>query len=280
MQELFVPANGVTLHVVDCGGDGPPVLFVHGTGLVAQVWEPVARELHPRHRPLLLDRRGSGESDKPPEGYQLTDTAADIAGVIDALGIAGCAAVGHSSGGAALLVCGADHPGLIGRLALVDPIIFPRRTGASPLMPRGGMNGMVETTRRRRTSWPSAREMFDSLGSRFPFDGWREDALRAFVNHGARRLPDGSVELKTPPELEAKMYQHDGTVDLFEKLAAFTSPLLIVRAARTDRFPREVAERAQATAPDCTLIEMPNVTHFAPMEQPDRVAALIREFLT
>jgi pimeloyl-ACP methyl ester carboxylesterase len=270
---MFVPANGLTLHVVDYGGEGPPLLLVHGTGMVAQVWSPVAAELQDSFRVLALDRRGHGESDKPETGYQRTDIAADIGGVIDALGIEGCAAIGHSSGGTALIVCAADRPGLLGRLVAIDPIIFlPRADSVAG-------NPMADRVRKRRGSWPSADEMYRALSAKFPFNGWAEDALWAYVNHGARRLADSSVTLKCTPELEARMYQHDGSLDIFAKLAALQNPLLIVRGGRTDRFPCEYAERARATAPECTLVEMPDATHFAPMERPREVALLARRFL-
>jgi hypothetical protein len=55
---------------------------------------------------------------------------------------------------------------------------------------------------------------------------------------------DGSVVLKCFPELEARMYQHAGSLDLFEEMARITAPVLIIRAAETDRVPRANAERA------------------------------------
>ena len=242
MRDLYVQANGLRLHVVDYGGDGTPLLLVHGTGLVAQVWAPVARALTPEFRVLALARRGHGESETPASGYQWYDTAADIAGVIQALGIDGCPAAGHSSGATPLLMAAGDHPGLIGRMVLVEPMITARRTAPAVA------SAMVERTRRRRAHWPSAREMFDSLGSRPPFASWHEDALWAYVQHGTRLLPDGGVELRCRPEIEALMYQHDGTTDVYERLAAVPGPMLLVRAEHSDRVSRQSVERGCAAA--------------------------------
>jgi pimeloyl-ACP methyl ester carboxylesterase len=63
-------------------------------------------------------------------------------------------------------------------------------------------------------------------------------------------------------------------------MARITVPVLIVRAERTDRLPRTSAERAAQMIPRATLVEMPGVTHFAPMEEPERVAELVVPFLT
>ncbi|MFN8556170.1 MAG: alpha/beta hydrolase [Dehalococcoidia bacterium] len=272
MYDLFVTANGLRLHLVEHGA-GRPVLFVHGTGMVAQVWEPVIEALGPGYRALTLDRRGHGDSDKPEANYQWRDTAADIAGVIDALGIRGCPVVGHSSGGTPIFIAAAEQPDLFGPIVVVDPIIVSRRAN-----PSFG-NSMVDRTRKRRAAWASAQEMYDSLGAKPPFDTWVPDALWAYVRHGTRTLADGGVTLKCTPDLEARMYQHDGRTDVLDAIRRVRSPMLIVRAGRSDRVPRAIVEHAGDLNPRCTVLDLPNATHFAPMEQPEAVAALITRFL-
>jgi pimeloyl-ACP methyl ester carboxylesterase len=62
-------------------------------------------------------------------------------------------------------------------------------------------------------------------------------------------------------------------------MARISVPVLIVRGAETDRLPRANAERAARMIPRATLVEMPGVTHFAPMEEPEKVAELVLPFL-
>lgn len=277
-ESRFVSAGSLTLHVADYGGGGAPLVAVHGTSLVARVWDVLVPHLLPHFRVLAVDRRGHGESDKPEGGYQLVDLVPDYRAVVDHFGLTRPAALGHSTGASSLGIAAGRHPGLFRRVAMLDPIIFPRRDrGEGPRLARA-LN-LVERTARRRAEWPDAPAMFDDLSTKAAFARWRPEALWAYVRHGARVRADGSVVLECSPELEVRMYQHAGSLDLFEEMARITVPVLILRAAGTDRFPRANAERAVQVIPRATLVEMPDVTHFAPMEAPERVAELVRPFL-
>ncbi len=277
VQSRLISVDGLNLNVVEYGGDGPPLLAVHGTGLVAQVWGVMAPYLTPHFRVFALDRRGHGDSDKPAAGYQLDESVADYAGVIEQIGGERWVALGHSSGGTSLGLAAAQRPELFRRIAMVDPIIFPSRRGIPAAL--DGARTMAERTRRRRAAWPSAQAMFDDLSGKAAFSTWQPKALWGYVQHGAETVENGSVRLKCPPELEARMYGHAGAVDLFEEFSRIGVPVLIIRGGQTDRFPRENAERAAAENPKIRLVEMPGLTHFASMEDPEGVARLCVEFL-
>jgi pimeloyl-ACP methyl ester carboxylesterase len=273
-----VSAGALSIHVVDYGGDGAPLVAVHGTGLVAQVWEAMVPALRPHFRVLAVDRRGHGESDKPEAGYQLDELVPDYAAVVQHFGLTRPVALGHSTGGSSLGIAAGRHPELFRRLAMVDPIIFPRRDRAGDTTLANSLR-LVERTTRRRAEWPDAKAMFEDLATKPVFARWRPEALWAYVRHGARTREDGSVVLKCAPELEASMYRHDGSLDLFEAMTRITVPVLIVRAELTDRLPRASAERAAHMIPHATLVEMAGVGHFAPMEEPECVADLVVPFL-
>jgi len=279
---VFVNANGLRLHVVDYGGAGPPLLAVHGTGLVAQVWGVLVPYLAPHFHVYALDRRGHGESDKPERGYALEDSAGDYAAVVQAIGGEHWVALGHSSGGTSLGLTAVRMPELFRRVAMLDPIVFPppHPLRSPDAAPTAGAALMVERTRRRRAEWPSAREMFESLSSKPPFNSWQPDALWDYVRHGALLREDGSVALKCPPALEAAMYRHPSTLDLFAEFAKIRLPVLIIRGAQSDRFPRVNAERAVAALQQGRLEELAGRTHFPSMEDPEGVARLVVPFLT
>lgn len=107
-----VNANGLRLHVAECG-EGPLVLLLHGfpefwwafrhqlTGLAAQGFRAVAADL-----------RGYGASDKPPRGYDALTLAADVAGLIRALGETDAVVVGHDWGGFLAWVVATLYPEL------------------------------------------------------------------------------------------------------------------------------------------------------------------------
>jgi pimeloyl-ACP methyl ester carboxylesterase len=68
----FVTVNGVRLHYLDWGGVGQALLFLHGSGDTAHIYDLVAPKFTNDFRVLALTRRGHGESEIPDDGY---DTA-------------------------------------------------------------------------------------------------------------------------------------------------------------------------------------------------------------
>src|SRR5215211_7613215 len=94
-----VSANGIRLHVVECG-DGPLVLLLHG---FPEFWWSWRHQLiglaDAGFRAVAVDLRGYGDSDKPPRGYDGWTLAGDIAGLIRSLGERDAAVVGHDWGG-------------------------------------------------------------------------------------------------------------------------------------------------------------------------------------
>src|ERR1700752_4343003 len=81
-----IKTDGATIHVRS-GGTGPAVVLLHGFGDTGDMWAPLAAVLVKDHTVLVPDLRGMGLSDHPDTGYTKKNQAADIAGVMDALGI-------------------------------------------------------------------------------------------------------------------------------------------------------------------------------------------------
>lgn len=91
--------NGVVLAVEDSGGDGPAVVFVHGLGGSIETWRAQLRAAaEGGFRAVAYDQRGAGLSAKPEGPYSVDQWVADLAGLIDALGLERVALVGNSVG--------------------------------------------------------------------------------------------------------------------------------------------------------------------------------------
>ncbi len=98
-QHRFVAANGSRFHVAEAG-EGPLLLMLHGFPQFWWAWRaqiPVLAEAG--YRVVAMDLRGCGGSDKPPQGYDLHTLAADVAGVVRAVGESEAVIVGHDWGG-------------------------------------------------------------------------------------------------------------------------------------------------------------------------------------
>jgi pimeloyl-ACP methyl ester carboxylesterase len=118
-----VETNGITLAVteyVPAARDAPPLILLHGIGSRAVSWWPVVDGLAAHFRLFAPDLRGHGASAKPATGYLLPDYAADLAGLLDALGLDRPRLLGHSLGGLVAVRWAAEHPETAATIALED----------------------------------------------------------------------------------------------------------------------------------------------------------------
>ena len=115
----FVGANGTRFHVVEAGA-GPLVLFLHGFPEFWWAWhEMLPAVADAGFRAVAVDLRGYGASDKPPRGYDGYTMAADVTGLIRALGERSATIVGAGFGGMVGWTAAAFHPRLIRRLVVL-----------------------------------------------------------------------------------------------------------------------------------------------------------------
>jgi pimeloyl-ACP methyl ester carboxylesterase len=126
----YVDAGDVRLHVV-VGGDGPPLLLVHGWPETWYAWRNVMPALARQFTVIAVDQRGIGLSDKPADGYDTGTLAGDLVALMDTLGHQRFAAVGHDTGFAITYALASDHPDRVDRVALAE-IPGPPATAASP----------------------------------------------------------------------------------------------------------------------------------------------------
>ncbi|UJX44814.1 alpha/beta fold hydrolase [Xanthobacter sp. YC-JY1] len=114
-----IATNGTTLHV-RTGGQGPAVLLIHGYGETGDMWGALANALAPTHTVVVPDLRGMGLSAKPAGGYDKKTQAADMAGVLDALGIETAALVTHDIGNMVGFAFAALYRDRVTKFALID----------------------------------------------------------------------------------------------------------------------------------------------------------------
>ncbi|MEV7630008.1 alpha/beta hydrolase [Actinoplanes sp. NPDC089786] len=115
-----VPVDGDVALNVAVGGDGPPIVLLHGFPQTHLMWRKVAADLAADHTVICPDLRGYGASDKPAEGYSKRRMAADIITLARALGHDRFELAGHDRGALVAFRAGLDHPAAITRLTLLD----------------------------------------------------------------------------------------------------------------------------------------------------------------
>jgi pimeloyl-ACP methyl ester carboxylesterase len=217
----------------------------------------------------------------------------DVLAVIDHLGLAdagteasarpgGVRAVGHSMGGAALLLAELRCPGTFAGLWLFEPIVIPRSEG---MFPRS--NPMAAAARRRRSWFPDREAAYANFVAKPPLDTLDPGALRAYVDHGLRPRPgqhgdgpdgadgaDDPVELKCTPEVEARVFENGVSIDLFDHLGDVRVPVTVA-VSGDGGGPAQVAPLIADALPHGHLERFPHLTHFGPMEDPAGIAAAI-----
>ncbi len=117
----FVKTNGIKLHYLRSGGNKPPLVLCHGFSDNGLCWKRVALILEEDYDLIMVDARGHGLSDAPESGYTTEDHVADMAGLIETLGLKGCAIMGHSMGAATSAGVASRHEGLVSCAVLEDP---------------------------------------------------------------------------------------------------------------------------------------------------------------
>jgi pimeloyl-ACP methyl ester carboxylesterase len=269
-----VTVGALSLHYLDWGGGGRPLLFLHATGFHARLWEPYARRFAPERRVIALDQRGHGESDKPATGYRWEAFADDLVGFLDALDLRDVDAVGHSMGGTVIAAAATAGTRRIARAVLLDPVLIP----GSPLPEPAWDNLLASGARKRRDVWGSREEMFQALRTKSIFAAWEEEFVRLYVDHGVGDRPDGLVELRCPRDVEATIFSLAVLSDGFGFLERLAAPTLLVRGAESPSLPPASGAEAMRRLPNGRLVSVERSGHFVPQERSALVTDAIAGF--
>jgi pimeloyl-ACP methyl ester carboxylesterase len=115
----YIDTGELRQHAV-IGGDGPPLLLVHGWPENWYAWRLVMPALAQEFEVIAVDQRGFGLTDKPQDGYDSGTLARDLVALMDALGHQRFAVVGHDTGYIISYALAADYPDRVARVALAE----------------------------------------------------------------------------------------------------------------------------------------------------------------
>lgn len=277
---------GLTLRGSHTPPSGKPVLhFVHGNGFCGRTYEPLLALLASDFDLFLSDVQGHGDSDHDGRFHGWHRTAELCVEAWHAhapkFGDVPLCALGHSFGGVITALMMARNPGLFKGAVLLDPVLFPpAMMGLMALSDVVGLysrNTLALRARKRRRQWPDRKAAFSALHGRGMFKGWLDESLWAYVNHALRDHPDGGVELKCNPRLEAEIY---GAFPrrLWPTLRHVTTPTLILYGMKTFPFLPRAVTRWCAANPAITSQQVIG-GHCFMQEDPDDCARQIHVFL-
>lgn len=273
MRTRMVDLGDVSLHVVDAGEGGRPIMLVHGftadADEVAGVVEPLA-DLG--WHAVAPDLRGHGHSDRPTDAgaYSLELMAADVVALADRHGWDRFALLGHSMGGGVAQLIALDHPQRLNGLILASTFHGPVPGISMELVQLGcwvvreaGMEGLADAQAARRAENPESVAAFERL----------QEAIPGYAEQSRARLVSTSPDMWLA--MAPRFVDQD---DRLERLATVDVPTAVI-VGEFDGTMGDDCRRLAEAIPGAALTVIAGAGHVPQLEAPGAWWAAVSEFL-
>jgi pimeloyl-ACP methyl ester carboxylesterase len=274
----YVDTGELRMHAVT-GGEGPPLLLVHGWPQSWYQWRMLMPALARDFQVVAVDQRGIGLSDKPPGGYDTATLASDLVALMEVLGHQRFALVGFDTGMVISYALAADHPDRLERLVVGEAPL----PGVSPPVP------LILPPQLNDRLWHIAFNQLEQVneqlvtGREAIFFG-AEYAASA----GTNKLPDETVSyyvdrLAADPEAlhgSFQLYRAFPTTiaqNQQRKTRRLTLPVQAVGGAESSG--AMVADTMQLVADDVQTLVVPGCGHWVAEQAPEELLAALTAFL-
>ena len=267
-EDCFIEAGGVRLHYLDYGSAGrTPMLCLHGGAVNAHWFDFVAAGFTDRYHMRALDQRGHGDSAwaEPPD-YSYERYAADVAEIVEKLGLRDFVMMGHSMGGLVSLLYAAANPGRVRKIILVDSILVSAPDRVAVLHQVGGREGR---------SYASEREFIENFRVRPAGTTAAPEILRYLAERGGRQGPDG----RWRPKFDRNVYAKRVFLDIPPLWNRIDIPALLVKGGRSERITPAIVADVKTRAPHVELVEVPGADHHVTLDNPDGFVTAVNAWL-
>ena len=278
-KQAWLDVGELRMRYLDWGGQGPPIVALHGLASSSHWYSLVAPRLSSEYRIIAPDQRGHGETTQATTGYDWPTLASDVAGLMDQLEVDRAVVMGHSWGGHVAGALAAAYPERISSLILIDGGYLDARVS-----PDATWEGFSQTVRPRDVTGTRV-EFLDRLRSQLA-DCW-SDELERVVQTMVYEDGEGQIRDILRPENHAQVIRTMWDFPPSSVLPGVQCPTLIVPAGPTpERAGSEFARRREAMVEtaekalkDCQVRWIPNTIHDIGYHKPDELVQLIRGFL-
>jgi pimeloyl-ACP methyl ester carboxylesterase len=275
VRERKAVLNGHEFSYLD-SGDGPAVLFIHGLTGSHRSWSHLVEAMNTDHRVLAPDLFGHGASAKPMGDYSLGAHAATLRDLLDLLDIDRVTLVGHSFGGGIAMQLCYLFPQRVERLLLVASGGLGREV--SPLLRSATLPGAEWVLPVIASSWVSGQ--VEAVGRTLARMGWRpsRDVTQAW--HGFTSLADADTRRAFLATTRSVIDPGGQTVTAHGHLPMGVEiPTLVVWGTRDRMIPSWHATTAQHVIAGSRVELFDGAGHFPHLDEPERFAALLRDFM-
>ncbi len=257
-------------------GAGPPVVLIHGMVNSSIHWESVALRLADECTVIAPDLIGHGDSAAVRGDYSLGAHAASIRDLLATIGVERATIVGHSLGGGVAMQFFYQFPQRVERLALVSSGgLGPE---VSPLLRGAALPGA--STVLWLAAHPRLLSALRDTGERLRRRGSSKGALLQAVARALRPLEQPGARKAFLHTLRSVIDAHGQRVSARDRLYLLSSfPTLIVWGERDNTIPLAHGREARAAIPGSRFETLPRAAHFPHLEDPEGLAALLRDFI-
>jgi pimeloyl-ACP methyl ester carboxylesterase len=265
----YVEVDGLKLAYL-AGGEGEPVVFVHGWPTYSYLWRHQMSALADSFCVFALDLPGCGDSEKPSDVQYSLDFFSDVLNsFLNAMGVGQVTLVSHDLGGPISLLWAVRHPERLARLVIMDTMPYPDLPWMIRLMlPAARLPGIGRVLVSRRGLGTALH--IGTVGK-----GVVNDALVAAYDRPYAEDPAArKALLRVLTELDPREM-----IEIAQNLERIAAPTLILWADRDPSAPLSIARRLQADIRGATLKTIPECGHFLTEDQPDEVTRLLLAFL-
>jgi pimeloyl-ACP methyl ester carboxylesterase len=275
----YVDAGEIRMHAV-IGGDGPPLLLIHGWPETWYAWRMVMPALARDFEVVAVDQRGIGLSDKPTEGYDVGTLGNDMAALMDALGHQRFAVYGTDTGMPIAHALAADHPDRVVRL-VVSEAPLPGVSPSPPLFLPPQLNAKF---------WHLAFNQLPAEVNEALVRGREEVFFGAefSASAGTKKLPDETVRFYIET-VSADPDALRGSFEFYRALPAtiaqgeerkarrLTMPVLAIGGAESGG--EGVAATMRLVADDVRGVVLAGAAHWVAEQAPEELLAAVTDFL-
>jgi pimeloyl-ACP methyl ester carboxylesterase len=252
------------LHLRSWGGEGTPLMLLHGMAGHTHWWDATAPLLVDSFKPVALDFRGMGDSDWRTEGDYTTDNwVADIEEARHAMGWERMVLCGHSLGGRISLEYAARYPERLIGLVAVDFL---------PEFYESGSRRFEKTRSRKQPHYADKEAMIRKYHLQPPGTSLSEKELHALAKQSIKKS-DGAFTWKF--DWRAFHYSYGM---IWPTLPKIKVPTLIVRGEKSTVMDHAAYQRCLKELPGAKGVEIKGAYHHVPLDEPKAMAKSIAEF--
>ncbi|ESZ55322.1 alpha/beta fold hydrolase [Mesorhizobium sp. C120A] len=245
-------------------GVGAPVLFIHGVGMNAAIWQPQLERMAGRFDAIAIDMLGHGQSPLPPQDPELADYADQAIRLLDHLGLDKVSVVGHSMGALVAQELALRAPERVRRIVSLNAVF--RRTPE-----------LAEAVRQRAVALNGRS---DTAGTARTIARWFGDPVPVELEAAAQKT--ASALSAVDPEGYARTYRlftrADG--DHADRLPTLAVPALFMTGSEDRNSSPAMSAAMARLAPHGRCTVLPGEKHMMAVAAPDLTTRCIVDFLT